>query len=223
MISVSVIRTAQVDIPLRAVYRYLGYGRTTPDQNISALIQRCRGEVAVASAYQACWGVVPIHVTGTTVNLSILQVESRALSRNLHGCEQAILFAATLGAGVDQLRLRAEITSPTRALILDAVGTAAVEAWCDQLCEQFRSRFAEQGLKLRPRFSPGYGDLSLSLQRPLLDALRAPSRIGVSLTRAQLMVPQKSVSAIVGLSTAGCEQVGQDCATCSQENCAFRL
>ena len=49
------------------------------------------------------------------------------------------------------------------------------------------------------RFSPGYGDLPLDVQRPLFAALDVPRKIGVSLTDSLLMAPSKSVSAIIGI------------------------
>jgi cobalamin-dependent methionine synthase I len=52
---------------------------------------------------------------------------------------------------------------------------------------------------LRPRFSPGYGDLSLSVQSDLLNVLDARRNIGLTLSDSLMMIPQKSVTAIVGL------------------------
>ena len=53
---------------------------------------------------------------------------------------------------------------------------------------------------LRPRFSPGYGDLPLALQADVFWALDCTSKIGVSLSESLIMSPQKSVTAIIGIS-----------------------
>ena len=65
-----------------------------------------------------------------------------------------------------------------------------------------RAGFRKEGLALRPRFSPGYGDLPLEFQRDFFRILRPQRRIGVTLTDACLMVPSKSVTALVGIYPA---------------------
>ncbi|NLC44698.1 MAG: Vitamin B12 dependent methionine synthase activation subunit, partial [Clostridiales bacterium] len=91
----------------------------------------------------------------------------------------------------------------------------------DVLCNTWRKEFT--GSFLRPRFSPGYGDLPLEIQGPLLESLDAKQLIGVTLTNAYLMLPQKSVSAFVGIGKTGCIHPEQDCQACNKTNCEFRL
>ena len=57
-----------------------------------------------------------------------------------------------------------------------------------------------EGLFTRPRFSPGYGDLPLDVQSPLLALTDATRRLGVTLSESNLMNPLKSVTAVIGLS-----------------------
>jgi cobalamin-dependent methionine synthase I len=54
-------------------------------------------------------------------------------------------------------------------------------------------------MALRPRFSPGYGDLPLELQTNLFKVLDCQHFIGLTLNDSMLMSPSKSVTAIVGL------------------------
>ena len=42
-----------------------------------------------------------------------------------------------------------------------AAAAAAIEAVCDEENDRLREEIEAEGLYLRPRFSPGYGDLSL--------------------------------------------------------------
>ena len=53
----------------------------------------------------------------------------------------------------------------------------------------------------KPRFSPGYGDLSLEVQKEIFSLLDCPRKIGVSLGDSLLMTPSKSVTAIIGYGT----------------------
>ena len=106
-----------------------------------------------------------------------------------------MLFPATVGAGVDRLIAIYNRLSPARAAVLQAMGAAAVEQWCDEL----NARITEEYGPSRPRFSCGYGDLPLSLQRSIFPALNVTKNIGVTLTEGDLMMPSKSVTAIVGI------------------------
>lgn len=136
-------------------------------------------------------------------NLAIgpLSVQSRRLADVLAGCDRAFLFAATLGTGVDALLRRYGATSATDLLIAQAAATALIENVCDECEAEMRCDPSVSGKKLRARFSPGYGDLPLAVQRPLLAILDATRRIGISLTSTDQMVPVKSVSAIVGVAS----------------------
>ena len=100
-------------------------------------------------------------------------------------------------------------------------GSALVEAACDRAEEELRSR--HPGLYLTDRFSPGYGDLPLSLQPQLLAACDAPRRLGVTLTQSLLMLPQKSVSVVIGLSKRPQQARIRGCAYCAlAQTCAYR-
>ena len=82
---------------------------------------------------------------------------------------------------------------------IDNEVTAAIEAVCDKLCCEIAEQYSQY--KLRPRFSPGYGDLSLYVQRDIVRILDTYRKIGLTLSDSLLMIPQKSVTAIVGLES----------------------
>ena len=68
----------------------------------------------------------------------------------------------------------------------------------DETEDKIRADLAP-GETLVQRYSPGYGTFPLAAQRTLLAILDAPRTVGVSLTDALLMVPSKSVSAVIGV------------------------
>ena len=80
-------------------------------------------------------------------------------------------------------------------MIYQALGSERVEALCDAFCEDM---LAELKKELRPRFSPGYGDLSINLQKQIFACL-TPQKIGVELSDNCFMTPSKSVTAIIGI------------------------
>ena len=126
-------------------------------------------------------------------------VDSHDLAVALRGCERVVLFAATVGHTIDRLIARYGKIAPSRALLLQAIGAERVEALCNRFCDELAKEARARGLATRPRFSPGYGDLSLELQRELFRILDCPRRIGLSLNQSLLMSPTKSVTALVGL------------------------
>ena len=73
-----------------------------------------------------------------------------------------------------------------------------------------RQEPAVRGETLRMRYSPGYGDLPLEAQRPLLAALDAARQAGITLSSALLMMPSKSVSAIIGAGPEGAARRGEE-------------
>jgi cobalamin-dependent methionine synthase I len=91
------------------------------------------------------------------------------------------------------------VTSGADALIMQAVGAALIERYMDGVEDEIRAELAP-GEALRTRYSPGYGDFPLAAQRDILAILDTSRRIGVSLTDSLLMVPSKSVSAVVGVA-----------------------
>ena len=112
----------------------------------------------------------------------------------------------TLQALITWLIKRASISGMADAAILQAAGAAAVEAVCDRIEEEINHTAAKDGLKARHRFSPGYGDFALSHQSEVLSMVNATKLTGITLTDGYLMVPSKSVTAVIGLyheDTAG--------------------
>ncbi len=145
---------------------------------------------------KAVFGVFDLKIDGDICDLGVLAVRSRDLAAHLAGCERVILFAATLGAPFDRELQKQSKLSPHRAYALQQQGTREIEAFCDALCRELG---VEQGVKLRTRFSPGYGDLSLAVQRDVFRVLEPARRIGLCLNDSMVMSPSKSVTAFVGV------------------------
>lgn len=208
-------------VPMEQVFRYMGMGIQTAEPRLLELAESCVPEFLTAARGRACYTEIPVAIEDDTVNLGTIQVTSASLCRNLRDCDRAMLFAVTLGAECDRQRRIASVTSPTKALILDAMGSAGIEVLCDRMCSMFGQRYP--GHKTRPRFSPGYGDLPIDFQKTLLSVLDSQRKAGIALADSLLMTPQKSVSAIVGLSRSRCAEHVPACQTCDKVECEFRL
>ena len=147
--------------------------------------------------------------------------EGKDIREFLKDCDQVILMAATLGMEVENLLRRTQARDMALAVILDATASAAIENVCDNLCTDLTEAFAPR--YLTDRFSPGYGDLPIGQQGELFRLLDISRRIGISLSESGLMVPQKSVTALIGVSDRPQTRRSRGCEECSMfANCAYR-
>lgn len=181
----------------REVLRYMGAKDAT--DAVTALLRECMEEAKSCFTYRVCWRTFEVRTDDTAIDLGFAQCESAALRRNLVGCKEIVLFAATVGIGIDRLITRYSRLSPSRALVFQALGAERIEALCDAFNDQVKEEYQKQGNTLRPRFSPGYGDLPLSLQRDIFRVLDCPKQIGLTLNESCLMSPSKSVTALIGV------------------------
>ena len=194
--------------------RYLGYGTAKPDARTAALLEDCAGEIEALSTIRTVHRVYSdIRVTETAVLIGGVAFQSRDLAGTLSGCRRAVILCATLGAGADRLRLRCSSTDLAKAAVMDAAQSAYIEQVCDRFCETFRESAEAEGLNLTARYSPGYGDLSIRYQPQLLALADAPRRIGLTCSDSCMLLPQKSVTAVIGL-TAGEPHCGDRCRSC---------
>jgi hypothetical protein len=160
---------------------------------------------------------------GQEQELVEMELHSRSLARNLDGCCRVYLMAATLGQGPDRLVRRAQIVHLSHTVFYQAIGAALIEEWCDEVNREIIREGRERGLYARPRFSPGYGDLPLELQRDFMRILRMQKEIGVTLTDSLLMTPAKSVTALIGMSETEQACPVHGCAVCPMGgDCAYR-
>ena len=166
-----------------------------------------------------CWLEVPLTVSEDEVDLGCARFTSRKLADTLRGCDRAVVFAATVGLELDRLIARYGRISPSKGLMMQALGAERIEALCDAFCAWLAQEYAP--LTLRQRFSPGYGDLPLTAQRAMFDALQCHRRIGLYLNESLLMSPTKSVTAIVGIGS-GDACGAESCRECGKKDCDFR-
>ena len=132
------------------------------------------------------------------------------------------MLAATLGADSERMLLRAQTKSAADALILDAVLSAAIEAVCDRMEETLREKLAAQALYLTDRFSPGYGDMPLAQSGQICEVLNAGRSIGLTVSQSGILMPRKSVTAVLGISRTQVLRRPKGCEGCSaRQTCAF--
>ncbi len=150
-----------------------------------------------------------------------LVLPGRDIASHFAGCTACAVFCVTLGTGVDKLIRRLEVEDMAKAVITDAYASAAAEQAADMV-----DGLIQQSLKDRYftwRYSPGYGDLPLDMQRDILDIINAPKITGVCTGTGNMLAPIKSVTALTGISEEPIEQKRRGCVVCQAHDfCELR-
>ena len=184
-------------VDLVEIARYMRMGRTVPEGELAARVERLRDEALGTVRTARVWRRFPVSDGVLASGGHRLAIEG-TLAAHLAGCRDVYLVCGTIGPGFDAFQRRASVSSGVDALIVQAVGAALIEKWMDETEVEIVKELAPDE-SLVPRYSPGYGDFPLAAQRTLLALLDAPRKTGISLTDTLLMVPSKSVSAVIGV------------------------
>jgi hypothetical protein len=222
-------------IPRDEVLRYLGYkgqGLSAGlDARVEDMMARCL-EVAkpvaalrshkvlrIDEGEEGCVARPEVVLEGTALRLT-----GHDVTRHLRGAREVVLMAVTLGVGVDVELRRLALVDAVGQVAFDAAASAAVECAVDAAEALARRYAAESGAYCGRRFSPGYGDLPLGIQGSFLKMLNAQRRIGLTVTDSMLLIPSKSVTALIGISDTPIKRGAKGCAVCNmRESCAYRL
>ena len=132
---------------------------------------------------------------------STLSLKGLSIRKHLEGCSLGLLFCLTLGRGADRAICKAQAEDMALAVVSDALASAMTECACDEAQKEILSEESFACYEATSRFSPGYGDLSLDCQKEILGVLDASRRLGVSVSEGGLLLPRKSVTAVIGLKT----------------------
>jgi hypothetical protein len=215
-----------IHIPLGETYRYMGYppNHTDIPKMVTDMVEE---EIAAAvsiitpkatyltSEYNPIQHVVyykegNLHINGDSIQLHLAQ------------CTKATLFTCTIGGAIETyIDTYFKSGELTRAIILDAIGSAAVEYVADTLNQYLIAAAYRQNSGMVSRFSPGYGDWDLSIQRELVDTAGGTA-IGIHVTPTSLLVPRKSVTGIIGWIPGGIDYVNiskSPCEICHMPRC----
>ncbi len=150
-------------------------------------------------------------------------LQGRDVDRHLKGCARCVLLGCTLGAEVDRIARAAAAEDMAYAVVLDAMASVLAEAAADEAEHRLRESFREQGLFLTGRFSPGYGDWPIQVQNDLIRLLDASRKIGLCATATHLLVPRKSITAVLGISEHPVTGRLAGCGNCAlREKCSYR-
>lgn len=160
-----------------------------------------------------------------TLGKNILEFQSKDIIDLLEKQNKVALLTVTIGdsleAKVKELFNQGEFT---KATILDAIASVAAEEVANELNAIIAKESITKGLPhLTMRFSPGYGDLKLDIQPKILELLDG-DKLGIATTTSNILLPEKSITAIIGLGKVeNSYRVRCDfhCASCEFDNCVY--
>ena len=206
------------EVNKREVRRYLHAENTS---EINLLIDKCTEISMSAIEPRVCYSIYDIKVDKADVSADGFRFSSSDLCCCLKNCDKMVMFCATIGFGFDRLIRKYEAFDKATAVCLHALGAERIEALCDEFCRLISEEFQKSSCRITPRFSPGYGDLPLDIQREIFSSLECTKRIGVSLGDNLFMTPTKSVTAVVGFNEDR-EEGKTGCALCGKTDCQIR-
>ena len=189
---------------------------------LETLISSCLEKLSAVCYPRHVIRQFPCAVKGDNVKIETFNIKSKKLAAHLKDCRQVYLFAATLGADVDRLITQRSMIDSAEAFCLQACGAAQIEDYCNNIEKEYSQNKSREGLYLRPRFSPGYGDFDINCQTEVLNLLQAHKHIGLSETNTHMLTPLKSVTALIGLSKSESACLAEKCDLCDKTDCAFR-
>lgn len=214
-----------IEIDKKEVLRYLGYKNQEMTPALDHLIDELRMELKTIARYKYTYKIVDLvrdQQGQISVKEGILPLQGENIQKHLAKDEKAVILAATLGFEVEKRLNYYSKTDLTRNLILDSCGTQMIEEVCDGIEEEVKESMGP-GFYYTFRYSPGYGDYPIDVNNQLVLFLEGFKRIGLSVTDSHLLLPRKSVTAIMGIQTVPFESEFDRCAAClARSYCKFR-
>lgn len=202
------------------VARYLGYRGAEPDARVSSLVKELNAEFSAKTAPKSVYGIWTCRVDSSSVALPDITIMSKSLAKRLENCSRAVLLAATLGPEADTLIRRYSVQDMEKAVIAQAVCAAMIEVYCDKVEGDIAKESGLCGLCAAERFSPGYGDFDMAHQKDIVNLLNCDRKIGLALTSGYMLVPSKSLTAVIGFGGENTKNTGS-CEDCSVKQCLF--
>lgn len=203
--------------------RYLGYGDALPDENISRLIDECEKKLLETIKPRYLYRIFDISRMSDGIHLEncTLVLKGKDISEHLNDCKKIVLICATLSMDTDMLIRNAQINNMAEAVILNSLANVCIEQLCDEIELEIYERLPQYFYTWR--YSAGYGDLPIEIQPEFVDIMNAQKRIGLCVTSSGMLTPEKSVTAVIGLSEVPLKSGKKGCQTCNmREKCQFR-
>ena len=186
----------------------LGYKKGVTELNTHdrALVEDAIRQGEYLCKPEGAYLIIPVSsIKGSVIALENgISFDSEGLTKLLKNSKSVVLMAATVGKEVtDKVFSEIEKGNAAYGLIIDSVASQTADAALDWMVQLLKKILIREGKVLtRHRYSPGYGDLPLSYQKVIFNALQL-DKLKIALTEKFMLVPEKSVIAIAGIEEKG--------------------
>ncbi len=217
-----------LNINKNEILRYLGYSGQTLDDKTINLMDECIEKLNKAIKPRYIYKIFKTEEKedGISLKETDLVLKGKDIRNHLSSCGDCAVLAATLGINADNLIRISQSISMSEAVVLDACAVEFIEKVCDNVCDEIERKVKEYDseLKITSRFSAGYGDLGIEIQPDILRIVDANRKIGLTVTESNIMIPRKSVTAIVGIYKGDKKSKAlKGCGSCNlKDTCTYR-
>ena len=219
-----------IEIDESEVLRYLQYKNQEIDNSLSDKIKKCINitkEIInprfifrkyTIKKLKSSNGKNEVYFEGANLTL-----QSNDIYNLLLDCDECILMSATLGLEIEREIRKLTYTDLTKGIIIDACATTAIEEVCDIVQDNIAKNLLKEDKYITYRYSPGYGDLSIEKNLDINNLLNSQKEIGLTVTNSGIMIPRKSVVALIGVSHRRISNTKKSCENCSnRHNCNYK-
>ena len=219
-----------IEINQGEVLRYLQYKNQDIDNSLSEKIKKCINKTKEIINPRFIFRKYKIkklkfsneknevYFEGTNLTL-----KSDDIYNLLLDCDECILMSATLGLEIEREIRKLTYTDLTKGIIIDACATTAIEEVCDIVQDNIAKNLLKEDKYITYRYSPGYGDLPIEKNLDINNLLNSQKEIGLTVTNSGIMIPRKSVVALIGVSRRKISNTKKSCENCSnRHNCNYK-
>ena len=218
-----------IDIDKKEVLRYLEYNGQHIDEKLDCIIDECIKITKQKINPRYTLGVYSIlkekndDIYQIKFKDSNISINSKDLYELLDGCRECIILSTTLGIDIEKQIKINSYSNLTKSIIIDACATTAIEEFCDILQSNIEEKLRKEGKYITNRYSPGYGDLPIHINEDIINLLNTSKKICLTITKYKIMIPRKSVIAIIGITENKKTYKQKSCSECSNYNtCKYK-
>jgi hypothetical protein len=207
------------------VLKHMGYGTDgVPSARIESLVKEYADNISHLIEPSYSYVIRDVNaVRGSRVFIKgSITFRSNIIAQLLEECQKVAVFVLTVGGRLGEVvRQLSGDGLMVQAAVLDAIGSDAAETLAHVVQDIVAKEAEADGLGISLRFSPGYCDWKVSQQKMVFRAMGGDTA-GVRLTSGCLMIPQKSISGIIGIGSADKVESYNPCLTCKKRDCIGR-
>lgn len=219
-----------IEIDEKEVLRYLQYKNQEIKDDLSETIKECikdTKEIINPRFIYRKYKIKKLKSSNSKGEVYLeganLILQSDDIYNLLRECDECILMSVTLGLEIEKEIRKLTYTDLTKGIIIDACATTAIEEVCDIVQDSIEKQLLKKHKYITYRYSPGYGDLPIEKNVDINNILNSQKEIGLTVTSSGIMIPRKSVVALIGVSHKGTNNSKKSCENCNnRHNCNYK-